>query len=336
MKKQLLVLVLIQVFLTHMTFAYAFSDDLSWTRHLQNADNSLNSYTVVPKGDIGNESSEEENSSIITSSDIDMLIDSDFGENGNLNEVVSDPSMPQTSNRPRLNSNLLKLAVAAGALVLVFPHDEAISDFVQDNSNSVTEVLAVGGEMYGSELPIIAAGAGYIIGLVMKNNKIKKTSILLAKSLLITGLIAQGLKRVFHRERPGSNNGPYEFHGPSFSGDNLSFPSGHTITAFTFATFIAEYTKGKSKIIPVLAYTAAALGAWSRVHDNAHWASDVIVGALVGHLVTKFILKKHTSKSGIQISPYMSPYGGMMVGVSYTGKQINPVEDETDSFLFLE
>jgi membrane-associated phospholipid phosphatase len=331
MKTKLITLLLLQVFLTNVTFASRHLDDLTWARNLQGADNSFDSFTIVPKGDIGDEDP-------VTSSetDVDMLIDSDFGENGELNNAVIDPSAPQT-NRPRLNSNLLKIAVAAGALVLVFPHDQAISDFVHDNTNSVTEVIAVGGELYGSTLPIAAAGAGYIIGLVMKNKKIKKTSILLAKSLLITGLIAQGLKRVFHRERPSSNgNGPYEFHGPGFGGDDLSFPSGHTITAFTFATFIAEYTKGKSKIIPVLAYAAAAAGAWSRVHDGAHWASDVIVGALVGHLVTKFILKKHTSKSGISISPYMSPTGGMMVGVSYTGKQVGPVEEENDSFLFEE
>ncbi|MBT7608470.1 MAG: phosphatase PAP2 family protein [Bacteriovoracaceae bacterium] len=327
MKKKIITLLLIQVFLSNMTFA----GDWSWTRHLVNANNTFDSFTIVPKGDIGDEDSINSDEA-----DIDMLIDSDFGENGNLNDAVLDPSTSQ-SNRPRLNSKLLKIAVAAGALVLVFPHDQAISDFVQDNTNSVTEVMAFGGELFGSTLPIAAAGAGYIIGLVMKNKKIKKTSILLAKSLLITGLIAQGLKRVFHRERPSSNgSGPYEFHGPGFNGDDLSFPSGHTITAFTFATFIAEYTKGKSKIIPVLAYAAATVGAWSRVHDGAHWASDVIVGALVGHLVTKFILKKHTSKSGISISPYMGPYGGMMVGVSYTGKQIGPVEDDTDSFLFDE
>ena len=311
-------------------------DDWQWAQHLTHADNTFNSFTVIPKGDIGGESTASNNSDSGTQSDLDMLIDADFGTNGDLTREVIDPSAPLQDSKPRLNSNLVKLAVAAGALVLVFPNDRSIMDFVQDHQSNVTEVAAYAGEMFGSELPIAVAGAGYIIGLVMKNQKIKKTSVLLAKSLLITGLIAQGLKRVFHRERPNSlGDNPYEFTGPSFSGDNLSMPSGHTITAFTFATFIAEYTKGKSKIIPVLAYAAAGLGAWSRVHDGAHWASDVIVGALVGHLVTKMILKKHTKKSGISISPYMSPTGGMMVGVSYTGKQYGPVEDEsTDSFLF--
>jgi membrane-associated phospholipid phosphatase len=306
--------------------------DWQWADHLRHADNTLNSYTVVPKGDI---SVNIDNSANQSESDLDMLIDADFASNGDLGQTSLDSSISLQENRPRLNSNLIKLAVAAGALVLVFPNDQSIMDFVQDHQSNVSEVAAFAGEMFGSELPIAVAGAGYIIGLVMKNNKIKKTSVLLAKSLLITGLIAQGLKRAFHRERPGSGNGPYEFGGPSFRGGDLSFPSGHTITAFTFATFIAEYTKGKSKIIPVLAYAAAGLGAWSRVHDNAHWASDVIVGALIGHLVTKMILKKYTKKSGISISPYMSPSGGMMVGVSYSGKQYGPVEDESsDSFLF--
>lgn len=32
----------------------------------------------------------------------------------------------------------------------------------------------------------------------------------------------------------------------------------------------------------VAAYGAATLVAWSRVHDEAHWPSDVVAGALTG------------------------------------------------------
>ena len=328
-----------------MTSSFAMTD-LDWTCGFQqNADHCLESITVIPFEKAPDNNSSESSTSL----DDELLSSSDFGVDSSASEDSENLTIPMlgssSQQRPRLNSNLLTIAAAAGALVLIFPNDQAISDFVQDNSNSVTEAAAFAGELIGSELPIAAAGVGYIVGLVMKDNKIKKTSILLAKSLLITGLLAQGLKRVFHRERPSSSgNGPYEFHGPSFSGDDLSFPSGHTITAFTFATFIAEYTKDKSRIIPVLAYSAAALAGWSRVHDGAHWGSDVIMGALVGHLVTKLILSKHSKKSGISISPYMSPEGGMMVGVSYTGKQFNGIdsdrgsesEEDNDSFLFNE
>ena len=312
--------------------AYSMND-LSWACGFQEESNyCIDQFKVV------SDSSDNNN---------DILMSSDFGEDSSLESNFDDTTLidgrgRDSEGRPRLNSNLIKIAAAAGALVLVFPNDRAITDFMEENQNEVTEVAAFTGELLGSDIPIAAAGVGYIVGLVMKNNKIKRTSLLLGKSLLITGLLVQGLKRVFHRERPDSNgNSAYNFHGPSFSGDNLSFPSGHTMTAFTFATFIAEYTKDKSRVIPVLAYAGAALAGWSRVHDGAHWASDVIVGALVGHLVTKWILKKHTSKSGIMVSPYISPEGGMMVGVSYSGKKFSGEAEEEESeeesdFLFNE
>lgn len=330
MKKQITSLIL-SIFLL-IPNAYSMND-LSWACGFQDS-----SQYCVEQFKVVAEESDNNN---------DILMSSDFGEDSSLEDnfdetTLIDGSGRDAEGRPRLNSNVIKIAAAAGALILVFPNDRAITDFVEENQNDVTEVAAFAGELLGSDIPIAAAGVGYIVGLVMKNNKIKKTSLLLGKSLLITGLLVQGLKRVFHRERPDSHgNSAYNFYGPSFSGDNLSFPSGHTMTAFTFATFIAEYTKHKSRVIPVLAYAGAALAGWSRVHDGAHWASDVIVGALVGHLVTKWILKKHTSKSGIMVSPYMSPEGGMMVGVSYVGKQISGQHEAEDSeegneFLFNE
>lgn len=77
--------------------------------------------------------------------------------------------------------------------------------------------------------------------------------------------------------------------GPGFSTSNLSFPSGHASSAFAIATVIAlEY--GDRAFVPPLAYGIATLAAFSRVNDNAHWASDVFFGAIVGYLTAKAII----------------------------------------------
>ncbi|MBT3584865.1 MAG: phosphatase PAP2 family protein [Halobacteriovoraceae bacterium] len=213
--------------------------------------------------------------------------------------------------------DFVKLAIAAGAIVMLFPHDEAVRDFAAEHQSDLSERLAVAGEFWGSGLGIYAAGGAYIVGLVIKNKKIQKTALFYGKAAIITGIVAQGLKRVFHRERPGDDNSSNNFSGPGLHGDDLSFPSGHTITSFTLATFIAETWGHKSKIIPVLAYGAATIGGLSRVHDEAHWLTDIIFGAIIGHLVTKAILKADSSKSGFVISPYLNEYGNLMVGMTY-------------------
>jgi diacylglycerol kinase family enzyme/membrane-associated phospholipid phosphatase len=57
-----------------------------------------------------------------------------------------------------------------------------------------------------------------------------------------------------------------------------SFPSGHTASAFAFATGAAlESPKAGAAIAPL----AAAVG-YSRLHTGAHWFSDVAGGALIG------------------------------------------------------
>ncbi|TNE96679.1 MAG: phosphatase PAP2 family protein [Deltaproteobacteria bacterium] len=229
-------------------------------------------------------------------------------------------------------SDLITASVAAGALIIAFPNDQAITDFVQENSSDIIERVAIAGEFFGSELTLYGAGAGYIVGLVMQNGEVKSTSLLLAKTSLITGIIAQMAKRIFHRERPNQGNGPYVFHGPGFEGSHLSMPSGHTITAFTLATFISETWGHQSRLIPVLTYSAAAVGGWSRVHDNAHWTSDVIMGALIGHLVTKQILRQDSSKGSLVLSPTYDMEGNLIMGVHILGKR---EREQRDDYLFV-
>lgn len=60
-----------------------------------------------------------------------------------------------------------------------------------------------------------------------------------------------------------------------------SFPSGHAAGSFVFASFIAAYIP---RYAP-LAFTWAALVAWSRCVLGVHYPSDVLAGALLGTIV---------------------------------------------------
>ncbi len=60
--------------------------------------------------------------------------------------------------------------------------------------------------------------------------------------------------------------------------DQFSFPSGHTITAFSIAISLSLYYP---LLAPVLVFCAASVGA-SRVLLGMHFLSDVLAGAAIG------------------------------------------------------
>lgn len=66
-----------------------------------------------------------------------------------------------------------------------------------------------------------------------------------------------------------------------------SFPSGHTATVFMMATMLSKEYGHKSPWISVGAYTVAAATGLSRIANNRHWMSDVMVGAGIGILSTE-------------------------------------------------
>ena len=214
-------------------------------------------------------------------------------------------------------SDLAKIAATSTVAVMVFANDEEIMDFAQKNKNSLSENLAVFGEAFGSEWGAGAAAAGLVVGIVMKNNEIKSVSLMAAKAMLVAGLATRALKTSVERTRPNETTDPYVFNGGE---DSHSFPSGHTTQAFALATVIAESTKKHSTFIPILAYSAAAIAGWSRVHDRAHWASDIIVGGLIGHLVAKSLMNTELTKKGFMIVPHVGLEGDFAVNITYTGR----------------
>ena len=88
---------------------------------------------------------------------------------------------------------------------------------------------------------------------------------------IANGIITYGIKFATGRTRPDESN-------------RRSFPSGHTSNSFLTAT-IANEIYGNKVGIP--AYTLACITGLSRLHDNKHYASDVIFGAALGTAIGK-------------------------------------------------
>lgn len=121
------------------------------------------------------------------------------------------------------------------------------------------------------------------------------------KATLYTGLTTGILKRVFNQPRP-------------HKGDNLSFPSGHTSTAFAFAGVVSQFENTRATIG---AFSIAALVGLSRMNDNAHYLHDVVFGATIG-LSYGYIFSKKSETNNISVRPLLEKKGnGVLVSFRY-------------------
>ncbi len=143
------------------------------------------------------------------------------------------------------------------------------------------------------------AGAAAFVGysLLFGDSYDRRTSEMLAEGLITSTVWTRALKILGGRRRPrtmyaeGYDAGS-QWLGPVIEFQNKeklpssyfeSFPSGHTSTAFTIATILAE-RYNRTPAVPVIAYSLATLVGISRIVEHQHWASDVFVGACVGYL----------------------------------------------------
>jgi len=192
---------------------------------------------------------------------------------------------------------------------LYFGVDQQLKDWSQREKTETTEAISKSFEIFGNgRYPVFTTGALYAVGAVIKKEKPKRVALLLLESYLITGISAQLTKFLSSRERPWSNEPFNIWHGPRIKDPKASFFSGHASTVWAFATvFALEYEQHKW-IAPV-AYSIATLSTLSRIHDNAHWASDVFIGSVIGYYMTKTIVKNHTEISNTSFFPMATPDG---------------------------
>lgn len=108
-------------------------------------------------------------------------------------------------------------------------------------------------------------------------------------AVAITGITAALLKNSIGRARPHlvETEGPYGFNVFAFDSEYASWPSGHSTTAFAFATAMAILFP---RFAPFF-YLVAGIAAASRAIIGAHYLSDVIMGATLGTVGTVLIYR---------------------------------------------
>ena len=209
---------------------------------------------------------------------------------------------------------------SATAMAMFF--DKPIAKWVQAHRSPVSNAISkYGFEPLGSgKYSVGIIGLTYVGGLIFKDQHAKKVAMLAFKAGVLAFAGSLVPKYVFQRERPFESAGldPYRFHWIVSEGTHTSFISGHTIQAWAVATVFAKEYKHK-KWVGAVSYTLATLAGLSRVHDNAHWMSDVVGGAALGYAFGALVSNRNNW--GVEISPYKAG-ATMGLGLNFSPQSI--------------
>jgi membrane-associated phospholipid phosphatase len=133
----------------------------------------------------------------------------------------------------------------------------------------------------------------YAAGLLRRDKKMSHTALLAGEAVADAELLTGVLKGVTARRRPIEIPDRANFYDSWFEGSKSrlrgqgSFPSGHTIAAFSVAAVIA-HRYGNHRWVPYAAYGAATLIGVTRLTLSAHYGSDVFVGGVLGYSISRF------------------------------------------------
>lgn len=190
--------------------------------------------------------------------------------------------------------------------VAMFPLDRRLAQRLQDRhvkENQLFENAAVAVEQITSPGSYLIGGGLWAVGRLSDNERMADLGWHGTEAILVSTGTFVVLKGLFGRARPETVDAedPRSFRlGRGFGGGPYaSFPSGHAGTAFAAAAAVTSETSRwwpRSKwYVGTAMYGGATMVALSRMYDNKHWASDVVMGAAIGTFAGAKVVRYHHS-----------------------------------------
>jgi membrane-associated phospholipid phosphatase len=207
-----------------------------------------------------------------------------------------------------VGKDLLLLGAFTAGTVLVAPLDLKVAARLQDSATQASRLLnrgATGFRLLGDPGSFATGAAIYLIGRANGSRRAEALGLHSVESILIADILGGVIKYTAGRQRPSVDiKTPDNFQlWRGFKGDQWrSFPSGHTITAFAFASTLTRESQfwwpHATWYVGTVFYGGASLVGLSRIFNNQHWASDVMAGATIGTLVGIKVVKYTHSHPG--------------------------------------
>lgn len=155
-------------------------------------------------------------------------------------------------------------------------------------------------EKLGAEYSLITLGGFYLAGNFAEDATARSVAQDgLTASIIASGIITPSIKVMSGRTRPYENEGNSTFNGLAANKLNTSFPSGHTTEAFALASVISAHYE--ESWIQFTSYALASTVGLARIEHDAHFASDVVAGAMIGYWVGSTVVARHKQSRSASI-----------------------------------
>jgi len=176
--------------------------------------------------------------------------------------------------------------VLATTVAITTDHQAMNSSKLQNPSLNNEAVTASNGLLGGF---VVAPVAIYGMGFLHHDEHATETGTLAGEAMVDSLVVDEVMKAVTMRERPTLDGAKGKFFQSSVGLDS-SFPSTHSIIAWSSATVIAEEYPGP--LTEIAAYGLATGVSLTRVLGKQHFPSDVLVGSAVGWMVGRYVVHK--------------------------------------------
>ena len=183
----------------------------------------------------------------------------------------------------------LQFAAVGAATTAALFADESVRDFFARNESQFSREVAKVGDFLGQpeyNFPFYMTMWGS--GILLRNDWMRQTGAMVFASYAISGIIQTISKEATGRGRPSAEEGNLSFK-PFEGGKYHSFPSGHAMLSISTAWVLARQTEPLP--LKILFFSMPAVVSWSRLHDNAHWFSDIILGNALGIACAETVLR---------------------------------------------
>lgn len=195
---------------------------------------------------------------------------------------------------------LVWLSIGGATALAAHPLDDDVN--ARLGGDPWVEDLFAPGAIAGQTYVVFGTAAiTYAWGRLGKQPRVAHIGVDLLRAQLITYSLTHLLKTTTGRERPDGSN-------------DRSFPSGHASMTFATATVLQRHFGWRG----ALAYPVASYVAASRLHENRHFLSDVIIGGAVGLVAGRTVTRHGRNQWTITPIPVRGGYSLMVTVYSQT------------------
>lgn len=166
------------------------------------------------------------------------------------------------------------MASGIGSALVVHSSDDDVSTWTR--SQGTADYARIGDRLGSGWVQGGVALTTYGVGVLTGQRTMTHLGSDLIRAQALNAVLTRGLKFASGRRRP--------------SGGPESLPSGHTSASFASAAVLDAHFGWR---VGIPAYAVAGFVGWTRVRDNAHWLTDVIVGSAIGVSVGRTVARGH-------------------------------------------